>query len=201
MVDSRKIGAYISKLRKEKDLTQVELADKLNISHQAVSKWERGESLPDIMTIPIIANELEVSIDLLMSAGNKQPKPSKQIGKMVEHLSADQTEEVADLINSGATDVKELIDIAPLIKTSQLSKVSEKMNATAWNLDTIVHLAPFLSTEALDEIVIQVTKETIDWKIVHRIAPFLSSSTLHSIANQVISESIEPIELVQLAPF
>lgn len=81
MVDSRKIGAYISKLRKEKDLTQVELADKLNISHQAVSKWERGESLPDIMTIPIIANELEVSIDLLMSAGiNNQNLPSK-LGK------------------------------------------------------------------------------------------------------------------------
>jgi DNA-binding XRE family transcriptional regulator len=44
MINSRKIGAYISKLRKEKDLTQVELADKLNISHQAISKWERGES-------------------------------------------------------------------------------------------------------------------------------------------------------------
>ena len=48
MLDMRKVGTYISGLRKQKDMTQVELADMLNVSHQAVSKWERGESMPDI---------------------------------------------------------------------------------------------------------------------------------------------------------
>ena len=43
MLDMRKVGTYISGLRKQKDMTQVELADMLNVSHQAVSKWERGE--------------------------------------------------------------------------------------------------------------------------------------------------------------
>ena len=51
MLNQRQIGAYISKLRKEKDMTQGQLADELNISHQAVSKWERGDSLPDIGTL------------------------------------------------------------------------------------------------------------------------------------------------------
>lgn len=50
MIDTRVIGVYISYLRKDRDLTQLELAERLNVSHQAVSKWERGESVPDIGT-------------------------------------------------------------------------------------------------------------------------------------------------------
>ena len=42
------IGRRISKLRKEQNLTQVELADKLGITYQAVSNWERGDTMPDI---------------------------------------------------------------------------------------------------------------------------------------------------------
>lgn len=42
------IGSYIKKLRKQKGLTQQQLADTLNVSFQAVSKWETGETLPDV---------------------------------------------------------------------------------------------------------------------------------------------------------
>ena len=55
MLDARLIGSYISRLRKEADLTQSELSDRLNVTHQAVSKWERGESLPDIGTLMELA--------------------------------------------------------------------------------------------------------------------------------------------------
>jgi transcriptional regulator with XRE-family HTH domain len=56
MLNNQLIGSYISKLRKDKDLTQVELAEKLNSSHQAVSKWERGDSLPDLGTLTALAD-------------------------------------------------------------------------------------------------------------------------------------------------
>ena len=46
-VSPEKVGAKISTLRKSKQLTQNELGERLNISFQAVSKWERGETLPD----------------------------------------------------------------------------------------------------------------------------------------------------------
>ena len=42
------IGKKISALRKERDMTQVDLADKLGVTYQAVSSWERGNSMPDI---------------------------------------------------------------------------------------------------------------------------------------------------------
>ena len=64
-----KIGQYIKKLRKEKGLTQTQLADKLNISFQSVSKWEVGETLPDTNILLPLCNELGTTVDTLLSGG------------------------------------------------------------------------------------------------------------------------------------
>ena len=51
-MDTKNIGAFICKLRKEKGMTQQQLADKLQVTDKAVSKWERGLACPDI-SVPI----------------------------------------------------------------------------------------------------------------------------------------------------
>lgn len=61
-----KIGEKIKKLRKSQDVTQEKLADYLNISYQAVSKWENGLALPDITLLPKLANFFGVSADELI---------------------------------------------------------------------------------------------------------------------------------------
>lgn len=61
-MDIEKIGAFIASLRKEKNLTQNDLAKKLNITTQAVSKWERGKGCPDISILEDLANILEVQV-------------------------------------------------------------------------------------------------------------------------------------------
>jgi len=55
------IGEKIKKLRKQKDMTQEQLAEYLNISTQAVSKWETNLTLPDITLIPMLANLFDVT--------------------------------------------------------------------------------------------------------------------------------------------
>ena len=65
---NKSMGEVISTLRKEKGMTQKELADKLNITDKAVSKWERDISFPDTATIPKLAEILEVSLEELMNA-------------------------------------------------------------------------------------------------------------------------------------
>ena len=59
------IAKNITELRKQKGITQEQLAIALNISPQAVSKWETGTSQPDTLTLPLIANYFGVSIDYL----------------------------------------------------------------------------------------------------------------------------------------
>ena len=59
------IGETIKKLRKQKDMTQEQLAEYLNISPQAISRWEINSTLPDITLIPMLANIFEVTTDTL----------------------------------------------------------------------------------------------------------------------------------------
>lgn len=65
---NKSMGEIISTFRKEKGLTQKELADMLNITDKAVSKWERDISYPDTQTIPKLAEIFGISIEELMNA-------------------------------------------------------------------------------------------------------------------------------------
>ena len=60
----------LSALRKKKGWTQLELAERLNYSDKAVSKWERGESLPDVTILKKISQLFEVTVDYLLEADN-----------------------------------------------------------------------------------------------------------------------------------
>lgn len=66
------IGNRISQLRKEKGITQEDMAEKLGVTPQAVSKWENDISYPDILLLPKIAEMLGVTVDLLLSGESKK---------------------------------------------------------------------------------------------------------------------------------
>ena len=66
-MDQIKIGKFISNVRKEKKLTQKQLADKLGITDRAISKWENGKSMPDLSLLKPICDVLEISINELLS--------------------------------------------------------------------------------------------------------------------------------------
>ena len=69
-MDNLKIGQYIQHLRKEAGMTQKDLADRLNISFQAVSKWENGDSLPDTGLLMQLCDVLHTTADKLLKGGN-----------------------------------------------------------------------------------------------------------------------------------
>lgn len=78
-MEMRKIGEYIKKLRMQQGLTQKELADKLSISFQAVSKWETGETLPDTAILLDLADLLKTSVDNILNGGTDVAKKYKRI--------------------------------------------------------------------------------------------------------------------------
>ena len=71
-MSNKSIGEMISSLRKEKGMTQNDLAEKMNVTDKAVSKWERNISCPDINSIPKLAEILGTSVEDLLNAQVKK---------------------------------------------------------------------------------------------------------------------------------
>ena len=67
-MNNKSIGDIISSLRKEKGMTQADLAEKMNVTDKAVSKWERNLSCPDVNSIPKLAEILDISVEELLNA-------------------------------------------------------------------------------------------------------------------------------------
>lgn len=78
-----KTGKLISKLRKEKKLTQQELADKLAVSPKTISKWECGNGLPDISYLKNISEIFEITIEELLEGEIKKGKQTKKNNKVL----------------------------------------------------------------------------------------------------------------------
>ena len=78
-------GNIIVSLRKEKGMTQLELAEKMGVTDKAVSKWERDLSFPDVSSIPKLAEILEVSVDDLMQVKTKtkETPPDNKINEII----------------------------------------------------------------------------------------------------------------------
>ena len=75
-MNQEKVGEFIKKLRIDNNLTQKELADKLGVTYQAVSKWENGKNIPDMAVLKEISNIFNVNIDEIIS-GEKNDNVKK----------------------------------------------------------------------------------------------------------------------------
>ena len=82
-MDNKKFGDFIKELRKEKQLTQKELGEKLNITDKAISKWERGLSFPDIAVLKDLAEFFEIDISELLN-GERGKKQEIDIEKAIQ---------------------------------------------------------------------------------------------------------------------
>ena len=77
-MNKEKIGKFIAKKRKEKNLTQIQFAEKLGVSDRSVSNWENGKNMPDMSLFPIISKELNITINDLMSGEIVEKKEYQQ---------------------------------------------------------------------------------------------------------------------------
>ena len=138
---SQTLGERIANLRKKAGLTQEELAEKLGISPQAVSKWENDISCPDIMSIPNIAKILGVSTDTLLSGEAVAPvsyvpaEQRKKIDDMLLRLvltaSENDGENIKGKINLPMGIVKSALEtnmISSLINIGDADKIKVDMN-------------------------------------------------------------------------
>ena len=207
MFDAVEIGRRISRLRKEKDMTQPALADCMGVSFQAVSNWERGASMPDIGKLPELAQALGVSVDELLGGGRG--------GEFIRSVM-DGSEE--SFVKTQRVTLSEAGEAAPLLKPRQVKRIvqaieeeteqrkseetqqSEAKASDAVQFESLLALAPFLEEDYLDELAGRLSKDVGIGRLA-ALAPFLSEETLGKLAQNAIQSGGTLGELAAVAPF
>lgn len=111
------VASQIASLRKAKGLTQQELSERLNVTPQAVSKWERGETLPDVIILVDLANILETTTDNILLGGEK----------VLNYKGKISVTDIIDGINSFEKFCK-LVGQDTVLVRSAVDGINEKMN-------------------------------------------------------------------------
>lgn len=93
-MDQEKIGEFIRELRKENNMTQEQLAEKMGVTDKSISRWENGRTMPDISMLGILANELNCTVPELLN-GRKMTKEElielkETIDNLIEYESSQQ---------------------------------------------------------------------------------------------------------------
>ncbi|OWR27725.1 hypothetical protein CDO73_21275 [Saccharibacillus sp. O23] len=216
MFDMTKIGLNIARLRKESGMTQMELADRLGISYQAVSSWERGTTMPDISKLPLLADSFGVSIDEILNGGRGSELVRKIVAGPVEEtlkegeVSVEEFQELAPLLPAKQADavfgrteqpvsLSELVALAPFVSEKVLGECALKAFGQV-DLSELVSLAPFLEEAAVDELALRGYSDS-GVSGMTALAPFMSRKGLDTIVARLSGGSASPAELMSLAPF
>ena len=190
MFDTMKMANNIKNARTKLNMTQMNLADEMGVSYQAVSNWERGDSMPDISKLPDLCKILHISFEEL--SGQKNTKTD-----IVERLMQNKGEEVT---------LEDLVQVQEVVKPEEIkSKVNENIKqGTKISFHILMNLAPFVDTETLNEMVINLEDEEWNFEKLCAIAPFLEEEVMDNIVDECMQQgnmNISLDELAAIAPF
>ncbi|MBQ7360756.1 MAG: helix-turn-helix domain-containing protein [Lachnospiraceae bacterium] len=214
MFDMNKVARNIKEARTKMNMTQMNLADEMGVSYQAVSNWERGNSMPDISKLPELCKILNISFEELVGEKTAETEIAE---KLMQEEEAEVTleemakvghlvkpEQIEDKVNEtiekkGAIPFSTLVGLAPFMDRETLDKLAEELADV--DMRKLCSIAPFLAKETLDKIVDKLIKtENLDGKNVISVAPFMAKSTVQKIAEYLISHG-QANHLIAIAPF
>lgn len=163
------VGKRIAELRKRNNLTQPELADAMGVSFQAVSNWERGNSMPDISKLSDLAGILGTTVDDLL--GKKNP--------VVEKLAKNEEPDFGNVSR------EELTEAAEIAKPHVVEKMAEKVDGK-----DVVLLLPFLGEEYIAKLANEAYSEGRDISV---FLPFLAETDTDALFSRAIADGRENI--------
>ena len=86
-MDQRKIGSFLKELRKEKGLTQEQLAEKMSVSGRTVSRWETGSNMPDLDILIELSDLYDVDIRELLDGERKSERMDQELKETIEKVA------------------------------------------------------------------------------------------------------------------
>ena len=182
MFDTAKFGALVASLRKNADMTQSELADRLGLTRQAISRYECGDSFPDISILREMAGIFGISVELLISAGNPTDGEA-QILRTIAEGGEPKEVNAADVAN-----------LAPWLKPSILTKLSESMAKNGIGIAHLVALAEYLNDTDTDKLMKVVDFDSLadmDMGLLSRLMPLLGPYAHDTILQKIIDGELD----------
>lgn len=208
MFDTMNIAKKIKQARIDKNMTQMNLADEMGVSYQAVSNWERGNSMPDISKLEDLCRVLDLTVNQLPGMEERTTAAVSKV-MQAEELTVEELAEVAPVLppetvkeetkkarKKKKLDLSRIADMAPFLDEEYLDELIEESELD--DLDGLEDLAPFLSKATLEKIVDRASAD--DFDAVEGIAPFLGKETLEKLVNRC-AEAGEVDQITELAPF
>lgn len=169
MIDNKATGRMIAKLRQAQGLTQQQLAGILCVSHQAVSKWESGATLPDIQTMVALTRFFGITMEQLIFAEDGED--------VREDAFSDEKKEMKHM------SIQQLLMIAPFMSKEAVEEIAMTIETPLTDVQ-LAKLAPHLHPEAL-ETLIEMHGITFTWESLKKIAPFMSRESIDNMARKI----------------
>ena len=186
-MDNRVAGRRIAALRQARGMTQQQLAAMMNVSHQAVSKWESGLALPDIQTMLELTRFFGITVEQLLEeeqtevemktdeTANDTPEENDEPKKEVEHMN-----------------ITQLLQMAPFMSKAAVEEIAWQLEEPL-SANQLARLAPFISAEALCAL-IDKHKPQFSWDSLKKLAPFMGKEAVDALARAIASgeEKVKP---------
>ena len=218
MIDNIAVGKTIAKLRQNKNMTQQQLAAALNVSHQAVSKWETGAALPDVQTLMALTRLFGITMEQLLEGDVPEdrvetPKPAspfeepiQNIGNFVNNIVSGifkpKSEEApAEAEDDGAQSAEPVdADAEPAEEPAANGEAAEETEpGEDFDVQRLLQMAPFMSKPAVDELLLE-NRDKLTAGDIARFAPFASQDCIEKLI-QNSEQEINWDVLRKVAPF
>lgn len=212
MFDTNRVANNIKEARTKLNMTQMNLADEMGVSYQAVSNWERGNSMPDISKLPELCNILNISFEELVGERTSQTDIAEKM-MQDEEVTLEEVAQVGQLVKPEKIEhkVKEtikkgdaipfsvLVELAPFMDSDTLGKMAEEIAEVDFEkLDEII---PFIDRQTMDRIINRCIQQgNLDADKIILLAPFLPKASIKKLVQYLVQHN-RTEELVELAPF
>jgi len=191
MFDVKKFGAYISRLRKASNLTRSDVAMKLGLTADDVSKFENGELFPDAGIMNGLASAFGVQLSELIAGG----EPSVAETEFFMRAFGDAGDAPSD------AKAEDMVGIAPLLKPELLNKLAEKLSDEGIDISAVVSLAEYLSDDNVVKLLENVDADTLNEELLEKLIPLLDQKSKAVIFEKILEGTMDYHFIKVLLPY
>lgn len=188
MFNIEKFGLNMARLRKEKNLTQSDVAEILNVTRQAVSKWEKGETFPNITLLNSIAELYDINLENLIKSANL----NKHEMNIISEIAKSPPDEIAEMLLKNKLSSEDILSVAPYLESSVFSIIIAGYEKKGIDISYLQKLSQFINDESIKSLLVDTGFSMFDEELLEKLIPFLNMDTIEMIFSKIIDGELSP---------